>query len=215
MSVFNYSVYKHENIANGKVYIGLTSIDPKERWKYGQGYSENKEFYSDIKVFGWSKGFTHEILKEGLSVIEAYDLEAELIEKYDSTNSEKGYNKAKGTKAPQYLIDIENRKVEEAKLEKIKDTIRDNVPMYYPIDWEQCNLNELREIERTEKHFQESFARIRSKNVKTAEQHKHIKIDIKVNTAREVKALFDNGDINEEQFDALLWQVYELNKRIV
>lgn len=33
-----YTVYMHQNKLNGKVYIGITSVPPQERWRNGQGY---------------------------------------------------------------------------------------------------------------------------------------------------------------------------------
>ena len=36
-----YTVYKHISPSN-KVYIGITSIDPKQRWNSGHGYKSNR-----------------------------------------------------------------------------------------------------------------------------------------------------------------------------
>lgn len=33
-----YTVYKHTNIINKKVYIGITKQNPIERWRNGEGY---------------------------------------------------------------------------------------------------------------------------------------------------------------------------------
>lgn len=87
---FIYNLYKHENIKNGKIYIGITAKNPIIRWNEGYGYKSNKKFYPDIQEFGWEEGFTHEVLLTGLSKEEAVVREAELILKYDSVRS--GYN---------------------------------------------------------------------------------------------------------------------------
>ena len=34
----SYSIYMHINKTNGKVYVGLTSMRPEERWRDGKGY---------------------------------------------------------------------------------------------------------------------------------------------------------------------------------
>ena len=46
----NYIVYKHTNLINNKVYIGITchGENPNCRWEGGSGYYNNDKFYSDI-----------------------------------------------------------------------------------------------------------------------------------------------------------------------
>lgn len=85
-----YCVYKH-TAPNGKVYIGQTCQKPEQRWKNGNGYSNNEYFTRAIQKYGWGN-FEHEILYNGLTKDEANMLEIELIKKYDSTNKDYGYN---------------------------------------------------------------------------------------------------------------------------
>lgn len=87
-----YSVYKHTT-PSGKVYIGITSKNPKRRWD-GR-YRSNYHFSNAIQKYGWDS-IKHEILYEGLTKEEAESKEIELIAKYDSTNPNKGYNIASG-----------------------------------------------------------------------------------------------------------------------
>ncbi len=94
MSERLYSVYKHTS-PSGKVYIGITSQEPKKRWKYGDGYKGNQYFCNAIRKYGW-KSFQHEILFTGLNEAEAKEKEILLIKQYDSTNPTKGYNKSPG-----------------------------------------------------------------------------------------------------------------------
>ena len=91
-----YYVYKHTNKVNGKTYIGITCQKPKQRWQNGKGYRENNHFWRSIKKYGWNKGFDHEILYSGLSQRQAEVMEVSLIAYYDSTDENKGYNKAPG-----------------------------------------------------------------------------------------------------------------------
>ena len=42
MSEREYVVYKHTNLANGKIYIGITCQKPTIRWRYGKGYPTNQ-----------------------------------------------------------------------------------------------------------------------------------------------------------------------------
>lgn len=90
----SYSVYKL-TAPNGKVYIGITSRDPKIRWNSGNGYKYNKHFYDAIQKYGW-KNIKKDVLYSGLSQEDAYRLEIELISKYKSNDREFGYNKSSG-----------------------------------------------------------------------------------------------------------------------
>lgn len=90
-----YVVYKHTNLINHKVYIGITKYreDPNRRWRNGMGYSYNQKFFPDIIKFGWDN-FTHEILESNLNEIEANARERYYIEKYNSVQN--GYNQLYG-----------------------------------------------------------------------------------------------------------------------
>lgn len=84
-------IYKHTNLINGKVYIGITHFvnNPNLRWRNGQGYEENKKFFDEIIKYGW-ENFSHEILETDLNLIEASKKETEYIRLFNSV--EKGYN---------------------------------------------------------------------------------------------------------------------------
>lgn len=84
----DYVVYKHTS-PSGKSYIGITQQKPENRWKNGYGYIKQEKFYNAIKKYGWDS-FSHEILKEGLSLIDAWRYEMYYIELYDSYVN--GYN---------------------------------------------------------------------------------------------------------------------------
>lgn len=76
-------VYSHVNKINGKVYIGITSQIPQNRWRNGEGYINCPIFYRAIKKYSW-EGFEHNILYQNLSNNEACEIEAELIYYYKS-----------------------------------------------------------------------------------------------------------------------------------
>lgn len=97
-----YAIYIHTNLINNKVYIGQTSHgeNPNLRWgTNGNGYKDQPEFYQDIQKYGWNN-FTHNILENGLTSIEADIKEKKYITIYNSTNPDKGYNKSIGRKLP-------------------------------------------------------------------------------------------------------------------
>lgn len=49
----NYTVYCHKNIANNKLYFGITSLTLNNRWRAkGQGYKNNLYFNRAIKKYG-------------------------------------------------------------------------------------------------------------------------------------------------------------------
>lgn len=92
----SYSVYKHTNLHNGKVYIGITSIGIERRsGSHGEGYKNNVLFHRAICKYGWDS-FSHEVLFSGLSPEEAFATEIKLISKYNSTDPAHGYNISSG-----------------------------------------------------------------------------------------------------------------------
>lgn len=90
-----FSVYKHTNLINGKVYIGITSKQPEQRWRNGLGYMGQGYFWKAIKKYSWDN-FKHEVLLTELTQEEACDKEIELISFYKSNNSNFGYNLSSG-----------------------------------------------------------------------------------------------------------------------
>ena len=91
----NYIIYQHKNKINGKMYIGLTKQNPITRWRNGRGYAANKHFSEAIQKYGWDN-FEHTILYTNLTKEEAGQKEKELIELYNLTDPDKGYNISKG-----------------------------------------------------------------------------------------------------------------------
>lgn len=89
-----YCVYKHTS-PSGKMYIGITSVKPIYRWDNGKGYDKSPAFYNAIMKYGW-ENITHEILMVGLSKEEAESAEIRLIQEYQSSNRDVGYNIALG-----------------------------------------------------------------------------------------------------------------------
>ena len=90
-----YTVYQHKNKINGKIYIGITSQKPEQRWRNGEGYKSSPHFYSAIQKYGWDN-FEHNILFVELTKEQACLKEQELIKEYNSMNREFGYNSTSG-----------------------------------------------------------------------------------------------------------------------
>lgn len=87
-----YTVYQHKNKLNGKMYFGITSRIPEERWgSNGCKYKSTPHFYSAIQKYGWDN-FEHNILYKNLTKEEACNIEKKLIDKYKTQNNEFGYN---------------------------------------------------------------------------------------------------------------------------
>lgn len=70
----SWTVYAH--IApNGKMYVGITSQKPENRWRNGlSGYNSNDHFCNAIRKYGW-ENFQHEIIASGLTIEEASNME--------------------------------------------------------------------------------------------------------------------------------------------
>ena len=90
-----YTVYQHKNKINGKVYIGITSQKPEQRWRNGEWYKSSPHFYSAIQKYGWDN-FEHNILFVELTKEQACLKEQELIKEFNSMNREYGYNSTSG-----------------------------------------------------------------------------------------------------------------------
>lgn len=86
-----YCVYTHTNKFNNKIYVGMTSLKPEQRWSKGYGYSNQPKFFQDIGKYGWDN-FIHKIEFENLTKEEAQKKEIELIEKYNTRDETFGYN---------------------------------------------------------------------------------------------------------------------------
>ena len=88
----HYTVYRLTD-PEGKMYIGCTGLQPKRRW--GKGYTKNTPVRKAIDKIGW-ENFEKSVCCENLTREGAEKLERWFIAYYDSTNPEKGYNRALG-----------------------------------------------------------------------------------------------------------------------
>lgn len=91
----DFCVYIHKNKSNGKLYCGITSQNPENRWREGNGYPHNQHFKNAISKYGWD-GFEHLIIHTDLSRDEACRLEQKYISTFDLTNPCFGYNQTRG-----------------------------------------------------------------------------------------------------------------------
>lgn len=91
-----FTVYQHKNKINGKIYIGITSRAPEDRWGVdGCKYKSSPHFYSAIQKYGWDN-FEHNILFENLTKEQACIKEQELIKHFNAMDREFGYNSTSG-----------------------------------------------------------------------------------------------------------------------
>ena len=104
-----YTVYAHINKINFKIYIGMTSRVPEERWgKNGLRYKSTPLFFSAIQKYGWNN-FIHIILYENLTKEDAEKLEKELIIKYKTQDKEYGYNVLEGGESPRLTQEVKEK----------------------------------------------------------------------------------------------------------
>lgn len=90
----SYYVYMHIT-PNGKKYVGITKQRLSRRWKNGYGYAGSPHFYNAILKYGWDN-IEHKIIAENLSLVDACNMEKQLIAEFDLTNREFGYNECVG-----------------------------------------------------------------------------------------------------------------------
>lgn len=95
-NIEKYYLYKH-TFPNNKVYIGITHLDPKLRWKKdGKGYTKQNLMWNAIKKYGWNN-VKHEVLFHCNNKNKIEQLERKYItEIYHSNKIEHGYNVENG-----------------------------------------------------------------------------------------------------------------------
>jgi len=134
-----YNVYKHTNLINGKSYIGITSQKCENRWGInGKGYELQPKFYHAIQKYGWDN-FEHKILYTDLDKDTALQIEADLIQKYNSI--ENGYNVSPyGTVESKRIICLTTQEIfdsinEAAAYGKVDNS---NLSHYLKGEWDTC-----------------------------------------------------------------------------
>jgi group I intron endonuclease len=82
----SWTLYRHIS-PNNKIYVGITSQKPENRWNNGKGYFNvvKSKFKSAIIKYGWDN-FKHEIILENLDECTAKELEIALIKYYKKLN---------------------------------------------------------------------------------------------------------------------------------
>ena len=115
----NNVVYKHTS-PSGKVYIGITCLNPSRRWNSGKGYKMQAAIGRAIKKYGW-ENFSHEILAENLTRAEASQKEQENIRLFQSDDPRYGYNCTSGGDSQFYVSDEVRAKEREAKRRYISE----------------------------------------------------------------------------------------------
>ena len=103
----SYTVYVLRD-GEGKVYVGVTSQPVKRRWNNGNGYRFIPELWEKIKSKGW-ESIDKEVVGTELDKVSASKLEQKLIEEFDATNPNKGYNRELGGLTSEKLVSRETR----------------------------------------------------------------------------------------------------------
>lgn len=109
----NYSVYMHVS-PSGKKYIGITGINPKDRWNSGWGYAKSSIFGKAIIKYGWNS-FEHIILFQNLTKKQAEDKEVELIRIHETYDRQFGYNQELGGNVGKVITKETRAKMSNAK----------------------------------------------------------------------------------------------------
>lgn len=113
-------VYMIENKINHKKYIGITTNSFAERYPHGIRAHHNSHLRKSVKKYG-QKNFKVTLLEKNVEDIETLqELETQYIEKYDTCNKDKGYNKSLGgygVRLPQPFSKEHCKKISETKKE--------------------------------------------------------------------------------------------------
>lgn len=86
-----YKIYAHINKINGKIYIGQTKQNLKQRWGSDGRRYKGQIFYDAIKKYGWDN-FEHILILDNLTQEQANHYEKIFIKEYNTTNKNFGYN---------------------------------------------------------------------------------------------------------------------------
>lgn len=95
MSNSVWSVYIHINKINNKKYVGITMLDPKERWGKNGIHYKTQPFYKAIEKYGWNN-FKHIVMYQNFTEDEAKEKEKLLIKLFDTKMGRNGYNMTDG-----------------------------------------------------------------------------------------------------------------------
>lgn len=88
-----YLIYKYTNKINGNTYVGVTQDLVTRKARHLRGEYPGSLLYKAFLKHGY-ENFDFDVLKSGLSKTDAYSLEREYIEQYDTFNN--GYNQTCG-----------------------------------------------------------------------------------------------------------------------
>lgn len=163
-----YTVYQHLNKINGKIYIGMTGQAPEKRWgSNGVNYKTSPHFYSAIQKYGWDN-FEHNILYDGLTKEEACNKEIELIQKYNTMDSEYGYNQTTGGECFELS--------EDARIKKSKSMIGNKNSLGKPCSVEKANKIRDAQIGKklSEEHKKKLSNSAKNRHVKCSDEKKEI-----------------------------------------
>lgn len=98
-----WSVYVH-TFPNGKKYVGITSQNPRLRWRLdGSGYKNQPYVSNAIEKYGW-QNIQHEIVLETRDQNEAFKMEQELIAQNRTNEKVFGYNLSSGGEAGSFGV---------------------------------------------------------------------------------------------------------------
>ena len=89
-----YCLYAHR-FPNGKIYFGITSQNPKYRWKNGNGYSQSSRMKNALAKYGWDN-VEHLILATRMDKKKAEFQEIRMIRLFNTNNDKFGYNDCLG-----------------------------------------------------------------------------------------------------------------------
>lgn len=149
-----YCIYCHINKVNGKIYIGQTvhQNNLTRRWGInGIGYKQSKYFYHAIQKYGWDN-FKHIVILTDLTREEANIIEVLLIDKYNTTNPDFGYNLQSGgvNGVPN---DIAREKMSKSqKNRKVSEETREKIRNFQKSYWTDNKRKEMSESHKGKKH---------------------------------------------------------------
>ena len=178
-----YTVYRLENIVTKKNYIGMTSLNPKRRWRLGYAGKMNEAIDAYPLQLCWKKHIEFQTPNKE----QALELESELMKWYDSVDN--GYNTSSFDSSHYKCSDETKKKISQANTGRVFT------------EEQRKHMSESRIGKHHTEESKKKMSEAKTGKVLTEEHKKHMSEALKGNTNAPTKSVIQfskEGDLIAE-----------------